>query len=89
MKAVITVLGNDRIGILAKMANICADHQINILDVDQTIVDNLFTMTMIVDTEKMEMTLADFAIEMDEEGKRSGLVSKVMHRDIFDSMHRI
>lgn len=89
MKAVITVLGKDRIGILAKMANICADHNINILDVDQTILDDIFTMTMIVDTDKMAMTLADFAKEMEEEGKRSGLVIKVMNRDIFDSMHRI
>lgn len=89
MNAVITVVGNDRIGILALMANVCADHKINIINVSQTIVDGIFTMTMIVDTEKMEMSLSDFSDEMKKLGEKEGLVIRMMNREIFDSMHRI
>ena len=89
MKAVITVVGKDRIGILAMMANACADNDVNILDVSQTIVDDIFTMTMIVDTEKLNQPLADFARYIDDLGKERGLVIRLMNKDIFEAMHRI
>lgn len=89
MKAVITVVGKDRMGILALMANTCADHMINILDVSQTIVDDIFTMTMIVDTEKMNMPFTEFVEYAKKLGEEKDLVVRVMSRDIFESMHRI
>lgn len=89
MKAVISVVGKDRVGILAMVANECAKAQINILGVSQTIVDGLFTMTMTVATDELESALSEFAQHMEEVGKENGLVIRVMHQDIFKSMHEI
>lgn len=89
MKAVISVIGKDKIGILAMIANECANASINILDVSQTIVDGMFTMTMSVDFSSMSESLDTFSTHMEEMGKEKGLVIRVMHQDIFDSMHKI
>ena len=89
MKAVVSVIGKDKIGILAMIANDCANASINILDVSQTIVDGMFTMTMSVDFSSMSESLDTFSTHMEEMGKEKGLVIRVMHQDIFDSMHNI
>ena len=89
MKAVVSVIGKDKIGILAMIANECANASINILDVSQTIVDGMFTMTMSVDFSSMSESLDTFSSHMEEMGKEKGLVIRVMHQDIFDSMHKI
>lgn len=89
MKAVVSVIGKDIIGILAMIANECANASINILDVSQTIVDGMFTMTMSVDFSSMSESLDTFSTHMEEMGKEKGLVIRVMHQDIFDSMHKI
>ena len=89
MKAVVSVIGKDKIGILAMIANECANASINILDVSQTIVDGMFTMTMSVDFSSMSEPLDTFSTHMEEMGKEKGLVIRVMHQDIFDSMHKI
>lgn len=89
MKAIITVVGKDRVGILALIANACADHNVNILDVSQTIVDGYFTMTTSVDTNACVKPFTEFVSYMEELGKEKNLVIKVMSQDIFDSMHTI
>ena len=89
MKAVVSVIGKEKIGILAMIANECANASINILDVSQTIVDGMFTMTMSVDFSSMSESLDTFSTHMEEMGKEKGLVIRVMHQDIFDSMHKI
>lgn len=89
MKAIITVIGKDKVGILAMIANECAKANINILDVSQTIVDGFFTMTMSVGLEGMDSALSSFSEHMDALGKEKDLVIRVMHQDIFDSMHKI
>lgn len=89
MKAVVSVIGKDKIGILAMIANECANASINILDVSQTIVDGMFTMTMSVDFSSMSESLDTFSTHMEEMGTEKGLVIRVMHQDIFDSMHKI
>ena len=89
MKAVISVIGKDKVGILALIANECADHNLNVLDVTQTIVDSMFTMTMIVDIDKMGIPLNEFADKMEVLGKEKNLVIRCMHQDIFNSMHKI
>lgn len=89
MKAVVSVIGKDKVGILAMIANECANASINILDVSQTIVDGMFTMTMSVDFSSMSDSLDMFSTHMEEMGKEKGLVIRVMHQDIFDSMHKI
>ena len=89
MRAVISVVGNDRVGILAMVANACADHGINIMEVAQTIVDGIFSMTMIVDMKGMDESFDDFASEMEQIGIQNALIIRVMNQAIFDAMHSI
>ncbi|MBQ0064288.1 MAG: ACT domain-containing protein [Firmicutes bacterium] len=89
MKAVITVVGKDQVGILALIANECANAQINIADVSQTILDGIFTMTMVVEFSEASVALSEFSGYMRNLGESKGLVIRVMNQAIFDSMHRI
>ncbi len=70
MKAVISVIGKDKVGILAMIANECANYNLNVLDVTQTIVDSMFTMTMMVAIDKMSIPLNEFAERMGKLRKR-------------------
>jgi ACT domain-containing protein len=89
MKAVISVVGNDRVGILAMVANACAQYQINVLEVSQTILDGIFSMTMIVDMDRMSVTFDEFASLMETIGAENALIIRVMNQQIFDAMHSI
>ena len=89
MRAVITVIGKDMVGILAKVSTICAEHQINVLEVTQSILQDMFAMIMMVDIEKSDVPFGQFADELSELGKSMGLSIHTMHEDIFNSMHRI
>lgn len=87
MKAVITVVGKDSVGILAGVSKVCANNNVNILDVNQTIMDTYFTMIMLVDMEGMNSTFEDFKESLKSEVPNMKV--HVMHEDIFNSMHRI
>lgn len=89
MKAVVSVVGKDRPGILAFAAAACADRNINIEDVTQKVLQDLFTMIMIVQIPEGEYTLGQFAEEMEAAGDAQGLKIHVMHDDIFNAMHKI
>lgn len=89
MKAVISVVGADRVGILAMTANACADHNVNINEVAQTILDGVFSMTMIVDMNEMDITFDAFAAELEALGIENALVIRVMNQEIFRAMHTI
>ena len=89
MKAVITVMGKDTVGIVAKVSAYCADNSINVTDVSQTILDDVFVMLMMVDLKKSSVSLADFGAEMKHIGEQLGVVIYVVHEDVFNSMHRI
>lgn len=89
MRAVITVIGKDMVGILAKVSTICADHQINVLEVTQSILQDMFAMIMMVDIEKSDIPFEQFADELSSLGGKMGLSVHTMHEDIFNSMHRI
>lgn len=89
MKAVITVMGKDTVGIVAKVSAFCAENSINVTDVSQTILDDVFVMLMMVDLKKSSVSLADFGAEMKQIGERLGVVIYVVHEDVFNSMHRI
>ncbi len=89
MKAIITVIGKDKVGILAMVANECMQASVNILDVSQTIVDGFFTMTMSGDFTNANKSISEFADVMEALGKEKNLIIRVMHQDIFDSMHKI
>jgi ACT domain-containing protein len=89
MKAVITVVGRDRVGILAGVSGKCADSGINILEVTQSILHDIFAMTMLVDMDGASVACADFAQAMREYGEERGLTIHVMRDDVFTAMHRI
>ena len=87
-KTIITVVGKDTVGIIAKVCTYLANNEVNILDISQTIVQGYFNMMMIVDTGAVK-SFALLAEELEELGKEIGVVIKCQHEDIFESMHRI
>ncbi len=89
MKAVISVIGRDKVGILAMVANACAKAQINITDVTQTILQENFVMMMMVEHTEASTPFAQFAAELRAQGEQNDLEIRVMHEDIFNAMHRI
>ena len=89
MRAVITVVGKDTVGILAKVSTFCAEHDVNVVDVSQTILQDMFCMIMLVDTAAMKLEYTEFSDKLKAYGEESNLKIHVMHEDIFNSMHRI
>lgn len=89
MRAVLTVVGEDKVGIFAKVSTFCADHGINIEGVSQTVLENMFCMIMMITVDGCSIPFGDFADKIAEYGKENDLVIHVMHEDIFNSMHRI
>lgn len=89
MKAVVSVIGRDSVGIIAKVSAGCAECGANILDISQTVLNQYFTMIMIVDIRELAMPFNDFVDRMSTLGKKDGLDIHVMHENIFNSMHRI
>ncbi|MBQ5589491.1 MAG: ACT domain-containing protein [Anaerotignum sp.] len=88
-KAVVTVLGLDKVGITAKVCTVLADTNINILDISQTIVGGYFNMVMVVDITEAKDAFAEAAEKLQAVGEEMGLEIKIQHTDIFDAMHRI
>ena len=89
MKAVITVIGCDRIGIMAAITGILAKANDNILDISQTIMQELFTMIMLVDISKMNVEFSEMSDMLARAGKELGLDVRFQREEIFTSMHRI
>ncbi len=88
-KTIITVVGKDTVGIIAKVCTYLADSGINILDISQTIVSGYFNMMMIVDMAGNNKDFNSVADDLDNLGKEIGVVIKCQREEIFDSMHRI
>ena len=88
-RAIITVVGKDTVGIIAKVCTYLADNQINILDISQTIVQEFFNMMMIVDLTKSAKAFDIISDELTKIGKDTGVQVKCQLEDIFDKMHRI
>ena len=88
-RTIITVVGKDTVGIIAKVCTYMADHQINILDISQTIIQGFFNMMMIVDTSKMTVDYATMTDEITKLGESTGVQIKCKKEEIFDKMHRI
>ena len=88
-KAVVSVLGNDRRGIIAAVSAKLLEYGVNILDINQTVLDGYFTMIMISDIDGISVPFAEFVDRMEQLGKANNLEIHAMHEDIFNSMHRI
>ena len=89
MKAVVTVVGEDKIGIIAGVSAILSECNANIMDISQTILQDYFTMMMLVDLSKVEMGLEELKVQLQQTGKELGVSIQIQHEDIFRSMHRI
>ena len=88
-KAIITVLGTDAVGIIAKVSGKCSEYGVNILDITQKVFDTTFAMIMQVETTGMTANFVDFVEAMKVTGKELGVVIHTTHEDLFMAMHRI
>lgn len=89
MKAIVTVIGKDRSGIIAKLSNVLADNDVNIEDISQTVVQDNFTMIMLCDLSNSKLSLEDLHDELKKVGEEIGVSVHVQHEDIFNAMHKI
>ena len=87
--AVVTVLGRDRVGIIAGISNLLAEYDININDISQTILDDIFTMVMIVDLKDVVIEKADISDRLKALGDELGVQITIQHTGLFNAMHRI
>ena len=88
-RAIITVVGKDTVGIIARVCTYLASEKVNILDISQTIVSGYFNMMMIVDVTGLDAEFGKIEEELSKVGDEMGVVIKKQREDIFDSMHRI
>jgi ACT domain-containing protein len=89
MNAIVSVVGKNTVGILATVSNECAKYNADIVDVSQTIINEYFTMFMIVNIEKLSVSFIEFVDILTELGKEKNLEIHAMHEDIFNLMHKI
>ena len=89
MKAVITVRGKDKVGIIADVSAECAKFGANIIDISQSVMKDYFAMIMLVEIEKLTVTFKQFQDELSAVAESKSVDIRVMHEDIFNSMHRV
>ena len=89
MKAVITVIGKDSVGIIATVSTECAKYGVNIIDITQSVIQDYFAMIMLVEIDNMNTDFGNFKTELESIGAEKNLDIRVMHEDIFNTMHRI
>lgn len=89
MRAVITVVGTDKVGIIYKVSKVLAQNNVNILDISQTIMQDMFTMIMLVDVSASKIAFSALSDMLSSLGDTLGLSIRIQHEDLFNSMHRI
>lgn len=89
MKTVISVIGKDTVGIISKVSAVCAKYNANILDITQSVLQDVFVMVMLTDISSITCPYAEYAEGFKKLGEEMGVDIRVMHEDIFNSMHRI
>ena len=89
MKSVITVIGDDGVGIIAKVSGLLAENNVNIIDISQTTYDKQFLMVMVVDIKEASVTFFEISEKLKKLGEENDLKIQVRHKKVFDSMHRI
>ena len=89
MKAIITVIAKDTVGILAKVSDVCAQSSVNIVEVTQSVLQDMFAMIMLVEIDKSTVGFDELSKKLDEVGEKTNTKIHIMHEDIFNSMHKI
>lgn len=89
MKAIVTVAGRDQVGIIASVCALLSAHEANILDISQTVLQEYFTMAMLVDLSACTMSIGELGKALDTEGQSRGLSIRIQREDIFNAMHKI
>ena len=90
MRAIVTVLGKDHVGIIAGICNALAKHGVNVLDINQTVMqDDFFTMVMLTDTKGSDLSFGEISEKLNKKGEDMGLSIRIQLEDIFNSMHKI
>ena len=89
MKAIITVVGKDKIGIIAGVSSLLAECKVNILDINQTILDDYFTMMMLVDLSRLEIARTELTEKLNDKSRKLGVSIIMQNEEIFREMHRI
>ena len=89
MKAIVTVIGEDRVGIIAAVCQDLAEYNVNVLDISQTVMQGYFTMMMVVDVSGATCPVAELAQKLDEKGKQMNLSIRLQREEIFKAMHRV
>lgn len=89
MKAIVTVIGKDRVGIIAAVCTLLADHSVNILNISQSIMQENFVMVMLADLTDCTLPLVELSGLLENYGQQSGLSIRIQREDIFNAMHRI
>ena len=89
MRAVVTVIGRDAVGIIAELSGVLRDSEVNILDISQSVLQDMFAMVMLVDIERCALAFPELTARLEAAGARKGVKVITMHEDIFHAMHRI
>ena len=89
MNAIVTVVGQDKVGIIAAICALLAEDNVNILDISQTILEGSFTMVMAVDVSNASASVGDLRDRLEELGKKMEISIRIQRQEIFDAMHRI
>ena len=89
MKTVVSVIGKDAVGIIADVSAICNECNANIVDITQSVLQDMFVMVMLTEIKDINCTFADYSDKMKKLGEKRNLDVRVMHEDVFNSMHRI
>jgi ACT domain-containing protein len=89
LRAIITVVGRDMVGIIARISAILAKNNVNILDISQSVLKEFFTMVMLVDMEKCPIPFDELQKQLDEEASGMGMSARILREDVFQAMHRL
>lgn len=89
MKTVVSVIGKDTVGIIADVSAVCSECNVNIVDITQSVLQDMFVMVMLTEIENVNCTFTEFSNKMKKLGEQKCLDIRVMHEDIFNSMHKI
>ena len=89
MRAIVTVIGKDRVGIIASVTNLLSSYGVNVLDISQTVLQEYFTMIMLVDTSACNVPFAELSGALRDEGEQMGMQIRAQREEVFNAMHRI